>query len=107
MKPNFGKKLHKNDRLYGTSTVGARGQVVIPADARKDFKLASGDQLIILGNRLTKTMVIMKSSNLGEFVKIVLEQMSGSGLEQDIQKHFKNLFGKLSQAKAPQQKAKK
>jgi len=72
MKPNFGKKLHKNDRLYGTSTVGARGQVVIPADARKDFKLASGDQLIILGNRLTKTMVIMKSSNLGEFVKIVL-----------------------------------
>lgn len=39
-----------NDRgkVYGAVTVGERGQVVIPANIRKIFKINSGDKLIVM-----------------------------------------------------------
>jgi AbrB family looped-hinge helix DNA binding protein len=36
--------------FYGSVTVGERGQVVIPAQARRDHDIASGQKLIVLGN---------------------------------------------------------
>jgi AbrB family looped-hinge helix DNA binding protein len=35
--------------LYGTATVGPKGQIVIPAEARKKLKLQTGDKVIIMG----------------------------------------------------------
>lgn len=34
-------------KVYGAVTVGERGQVVIPADIRKSFKIVAGDRLIV------------------------------------------------------------
>lgn len=36
--------------FYGAVTVGERGQVVIPAQARRDHGITSGDKLIVLGS---------------------------------------------------------
>lgn len=36
--------------FYGAVTVGERGQVVIPAQARRDHDIAPGDKLIVLGS---------------------------------------------------------
>ena len=36
--------------FYGAVTVGERGQVVIPAQARRDHEIAPGDKLIVLGS---------------------------------------------------------
>ncbi|MBN1367430.1 MAG: AbrB/MazE/SpoVT family DNA-binding domain-containing protein [Dehalococcoidales bacterium] len=44
MKPPEGKKF------YGSVTVSERGQVVIPADARKDFDIGTGDKLLVFGD---------------------------------------------------------
>jgi AbrB family looped-hinge helix DNA binding protein len=33
--------------FYGSVTVGERGQVVIPADARKTFRIEPGDKLLV------------------------------------------------------------
>jgi AbrB family looped-hinge helix DNA binding protein len=35
-------------KVYGAVTVGERGQVVIPAELRKSFKVKPGDKLIVL-----------------------------------------------------------
>jgi AbrB family looped-hinge helix DNA binding protein len=35
-------------KMFGTVTVGERGQIVIPADIRTFFKISPGDKLIIL-----------------------------------------------------------
>lgn len=43
MKEEFLKSI-----FYDTVTVGERGQVVIPAKARKDFGIKPGDKLIVL-----------------------------------------------------------
>lgn len=34
-------------KIYGAVTVGERGQVVIPAEIRKSFKIKAGDRLIV------------------------------------------------------------
>ena len=36
--------------FYGSVTVGERGQVVIPAQARRDHEIAPGQKLIVIGN---------------------------------------------------------
>ncbi len=38
----------QHDRIYGSTTIGERGQVVIPAEARKDFDMDVGDKVIVM-----------------------------------------------------------
>ena len=40
----------KGKYLFGMVTVGDKGQIVIPAKARKLFDISAGDQLVILGD---------------------------------------------------------
>ena len=44
------EKTLKGKHLFGLVTVGERGQIVIPARARKVFHLRPGDQLMVLGD---------------------------------------------------------
>lgn len=39
-----------NKKLYGTATVGTKGQIVIPADARKELGIEEGDRLYVVGS---------------------------------------------------------
>ncbi|MBQ2530024.1 MAG: helix-turn-helix domain-containing protein [Treponema sp.] len=40
----------KGKHLFGLVTVGDKGQIVIPAKARKIFDISTGDQLVVLGD---------------------------------------------------------
>ncbi|MCR4749114.1 MAG: helix-turn-helix transcriptional regulator [Lachnospiraceae bacterium] len=40
----------KGKHLFGLVTVGDKGQIVIPAKARKLFEISPGDQLVVLGD---------------------------------------------------------
>ena len=40
----------KGKHAFGIVTVGEKGQIVIPAKARKIFDIKSGDQLLVLGD---------------------------------------------------------
>ena len=48
-------------RFYGTVTVSERGQIVIPAEARRDFDIKVGDKLLVLGD-LSQGLAIAKAS---------------------------------------------
>ncbi|MEJ2740604.1 MAG: AbrB/MazE/SpoVT family DNA-binding domain-containing protein, partial [Dehalococcoidia bacterium] len=37
-------------KFYGSVTIGERGQIVIPVEARKDFGMKPGDKLLIFGD---------------------------------------------------------
>lgn len=52
----------KGKHLFGVVTVGDKGQIVIPAKARKTFEIASGDQLVVLGDE-AQGLAIMKAEN--------------------------------------------
>ena len=40
----------KGKHIFGIVTVGDKGQIVIPAKARKLFDISTGDQLVVLGD---------------------------------------------------------
>lgn len=35
--------------FFGSTTIGERGQVVIPAEAREKFELEKGEKLLVMG----------------------------------------------------------
>ena len=50
----------KGKYLFGMVTVGDKGQIVIPAKARKIFNILPGDSLVVLGDE-DQGMALMKS----------------------------------------------
>lgn len=73
---------NSKDRLrqkcfYGSVTLGEKGQVVIPNDARKNMKLKKGDRLLVFG--MGEDMVVFAklsqiekiASRLSEKLKII------------------------------------
>lgn len=42
------KESFLKDRFYDVAVIGAKGQIVIPAKARKDFDLKPGDKLMAI-----------------------------------------------------------
>lgn len=43
------KKKKNGEQFYGTTTLGEKGQVVIPAEARKSMGIKKGDKLLVFG----------------------------------------------------------
>jgi len=56
-------------RLYGTATVGTKGQVVIPADAREALDIQTGDRLYVVGSQSKKWVGFIKEEQLRELVE--------------------------------------
>ena len=52
----------KGKHLFGLVTVGDKGQIVIPAKARKIFEISPGDQLVVLGDE-RQGLAIIKSES--------------------------------------------
>ncbi|MDO5455738.1 MAG: helix-turn-helix domain-containing protein [Eubacteriales bacterium] len=58
---NLGLNLPpKGKHLFGVVTVGDKGQIVIPAKARKMFDISAGDELVVLGDE-TQGMAVIKA----------------------------------------------
>lgn len=62
-KSGFLKKIGYNMTCHGSTTVGERGQIVLPAEARRAFGIEPGDKLIVLGaeNEGFQRLILMKS----------------------------------------------
>lgn len=73
--------MSENDEdmsIYGTVKVGDRGQVVIPARARKDFSIKPGDLLLVVAGKNRRGIAMVKADAMREFASRVLK-----GLEQN------------------------
>ncbi len=65
----------KGKHLFGVVTVQDKGQIVIPARARKMFGIYPGDQLVILGDE-TQGLAVMKSESflaIADMIRAELE----------------------------------
>lgn len=60
----------KGKHLFGVVTVGDKGQIVIPAKARKLFEILPGDQLVVLGDE-GQGLAIMKSEKFLVFADAI------------------------------------
>lgn len=70
-------KLPKGKKFYGVVTVSERGQIVIPAEARRDFGIEIGDKLIVAAD-LEKGIGLMKASVIMETLASMLEMFKSA-----------------------------
>ncbi len=50
--------LSREFSFYGTATVGERGQIVIPAEARKSANILPGDKVLVVGHPPNGLMIL-------------------------------------------------
>lgn len=65
------KNLKKNNNesvLFGSVVVGAKGQFVIPIEARKKLGINPGDQLLVFGNKNNEILAVIKSEQISKLV---------------------------------------
>ena len=67
-------ELKKGKKFYGSVTVSERGQIVIPAEARKDFDIKTGDKLLVLAD-LEKGIVFTKANFMLQMMEGPLNAM--------------------------------
>jgi AbrB family looped-hinge helix DNA binding protein len=69
MKSNCEKKGESSVHcFYGTATVGERGQIVIPAEAREELGFQAGDKLLVMKHPLHDGLMVFKIEAAQQFL---------------------------------------
>lgn len=69
-------------KFYGSTTVGEKGQVVLPTELRRDLKIETGEKLAVLVIRhMGFEGIVMVKSNL---LVTIIEKFFGGKLEEFI-----------------------
>lgn len=71
MKPD----MSLEDHFYGAATVGDRGQVVIPSEARKRFGIHPGDKVLVVGHPADCGLVLCKIDAMREVFSSLLADL--------------------------------
>jgi AbrB family looped-hinge helix DNA binding protein len=71
-----------DDHFFGSVTIGERGQVVIPVEARKRFGLEPGDRLLVMGDPGKRSIMLCQIDTLREFMNSFQEGLARA--EQDM-----------------------
>jgi AbrB family looped-hinge helix DNA binding protein len=69
----------KGKHLFGIVTVGEKGQIIIPAKARKIFGIVPGDQMVVLGDETSQGLAIMKADHFLGMADMIRKQMKETG----------------------------
>lgn len=65
----------KGKHIFGVVTVGDKGQIVIPAKARKLFSIAAGDRLVVLGDE-SQGLAVMKTEGFLAMADAIRKHMA-------------------------------
>ncbi len=82
--------MHHDKRLFGTATVGTKGQIVIPADAREELDIKPGDRLYVIGSPTAKAVTFIKEEQLEVFI----DKMNASMAQVETFRALKNKIDK-------------
>ncbi|MFQ5792608.1 MAG: AbrB/MazE/SpoVT family DNA-binding domain-containing protein [Acidobacteriota bacterium] len=68
-------KRHSRMRYFGSATVGERGQMVIPAEARRALDINDGEKIVVFG-RGKGRLTLVKADMVSEFVSRALTDLT-------------------------------
>lgn len=58
------------EATYGMVTVGERGQIVIPAEARRELGIEPGDKLVVMRHPMYAGFIAFKMQSVREFLEM-------------------------------------
>jgi AbrB family looped-hinge helix DNA binding protein len=66
---------HDKHEFYGTTTIGEKGQIVVPAEAREAMKLKKGEKLLVfsMGSGM---LALTKLENLAKFEQLMTKRLN-------------------------------
>lgn len=70
--------------FYGSATVGERGQVVIPAEARNELEIKPGDKLLIMKHPVHQGLMMVKLDHLRDFLDEFSREVERIGKESEL-----------------------
>jgi len=88
----MGTKQNQPPDFFSITTIGERGQLVIPKEARDALELKAGDKLFVMPSRRGDGILLMKEQNIKEIA------VSMSEKAELFSKKSKTLQQKLKQA---------
>jgi len=70
------QEINLKQLFYGAVTMGERGQVVVPAEARKACGMEPGDKLLVFGHPLRGGLFLAKVDSLQEVLADIQRYVS-------------------------------
>ena len=67
--------LSLENLFYGAATVGERGQVVIPSEARKKYSIHPGDKVLVMGHPAGGGIMLCKIDAMREMFSSILADL--------------------------------
>ncbi len=67
------KNLFPQPEIFGTATVGIKGQIVIPKEVREKYKIKTGDKLILFGGN-SEVIAVIKSDRVNQILKDITDE---------------------------------
>lgn len=61
-------------KFYGSTVMGERGQVVIPAEAREEIGIEPGEKFLVLGNKRKGVVILIKSEVMTKFADMMFRK---------------------------------
>ena len=92
--------MPKHDlKVYGTAAVGAKGQIVIPAEAREALGIREGDKLVIVGSASKGFLGVLRGDVFQKFLNILHSRLEHAMLMSDTLDDFDEFAKNLGGAK--------
>jgi len=63
-------------KFYGSTTVGERGQIVLPINLRRDLNIKKGDTLIVIGNPHVKNITLFNEETMDKYLDFMSDNIT-------------------------------
>ncbi|MEI7985029.1 MAG: AbrB/MazE/SpoVT family DNA-binding domain-containing protein [Armatimonadota bacterium] len=60
--------MNFDEAFFGSATIGERGQVVIPAEARQELEIEPGDKVLFMRHPIHKGLMVFKIDAVRDFL---------------------------------------
>ena len=70
------KDIEREFKCFGSATVGLRGQIVIPANARKELGINNGDTLLAFKAPHQRGLVLIKADAMEQALTMMSERLT-------------------------------
>jgi AbrB family looped-hinge helix DNA binding protein len=73
----MGSPLNHKPSFYGTATIGTKGQIVIPVEAREELGMQPGDKVVVIGIKERGMVGVCKLEAVEEMLTRMSEHLDG------------------------------